>query len=504
MTMLAVLMCTIVVLSLTTAAIEQTVGSLSVTAQGRELVQTVDAANAGLEAELAVLHKYSTSAAGTTIPCSNSTATVASAADNSGVSSYTLSMTDPVGSAGSATSSGLVACSSSHTFTIPNLDPWYVLLQSVGTSVGGNANGLSNGRTLQALVEVADSSAVTTTTTTIFPTTTVSPTTTTVAPTTTTTLAATTYTSNASGQAVNLALGGTSVAYLTPATTANNNGTGSNSPSVVQPGVSLPVADNFVSVQAGTQIAEANTDGSSYSCAGALSSGRTLTGGSAAGACAVGGTGTAGVALNISGIPGVTAAADITVGTISIGGLTLNMDGATSWATGNAGGTSMTGNASLVNASVTVSATVTLLGIRTAVNATMALGLNSSLTGPTDLITAITNAIAGNSVLSPIASPLASSLSSALSLTADYQSTSGGVFTVSGLHIGIVGSTVSADLAKSTVGPNTVNTPATTTTTSTTVPATTTTTVPGATTTTSTTVALPANGVTVEYIKQVA
>ena len=505
MTMLAVLMCTIVVLSLTTVAIEQTVGSLSLTAQGRELVQTVDSANAGLEAQLAVLHKYATSGAGTTIPCTNATTTVAGAADNAGVSAYTLSMTDPVGTSGSATSSNLVACSSSHVFKIPSLDPWYVLVQSVGTSAGGNANGLASGRTLQALVEVADSSAVTTTTTTIIPTTTtVAPTTTTVAP-TTTTVAATTYTSNASAQALNLALGGTSVAYLTPATTASNNGTGSNSANVVSPTVSLPLADNFLVAPVATQIAEANTNGSSYSCAGVLSTGRTLSGGSTSGPCTVGGSGSGGVTLNISGLPGVSSVANITVGTITIGGLSLSLDGATSWATSNAGGSTMTGNASLLNASVTVSATVTLLGIRTAVNITLPLNLTSPLTGPTNLLTAITNAIAGNSILSAIASPLASSLSSVLSLTADYQSTSGGVLTVSALHIGILGSLVSADLAESTVGPNTINTPATTTTTSTTVAATTTTTtVPGATTTTSTTVGLPANGVTVEYIKQVA
>lgn len=500
--MLAVLMCTIVVLTLSTVAVQQTMSSIHVTAQGRELIQTADAANAGIQAELAVIHGLATAPAGTTIPCGNSKVTVATAGDPAGAASYTLSMTDP-GAQSSATSANLIGCSSSHVFKVPsNLDPYYVLLQAVGTSTGATANGLGSGRTLQALVKVADSNDMTTTTTLAPTTTTAATTTTTVAP-TTTTVAPSTYTSNASAQALNLALGGTSVTYALAATTATNNGSGSNSATVMSPTVSVPLADNFLTAPVATQIAEANTNGSSYSCAGLLSSGRTLSGGSTSGACAIGGSGSGGVTLNISGIPGVSSVADITVGTISIGGLTLNLDGATSWATGNAGGTSMSGNATLLNASVTVAATVTLLGIHTGVNVTIPLNLTSPLTGPTDLITAITNAIAGNSVLSAIASPLATSLSSVLSLTADYQSTSGGVFTVSALHIGILGSAVSADLAKSTVGPNTVNTPATTTTTSTTAPATTTT-VAASTTTTSTTVALPANGVTVEYIKQVA
>jgi hypothetical protein len=99
---------------------------------------------------------------------------------------------------------------------------------------------------------------------------------------------------------------------------------------------------------------------------------------------------------------------------------------------------------------------------------TIPLNLGSTLTSPTDIVKAITTAIAGNSGLSAIASTLQSALAPVLTLTGDYQSTSGGVFSVSALHISVLSGAGTADLALSRVGPNTVNTTTTTTTTTTT------------------------------------
>ncbi len=468
MAMLAVMMCVIVVVGLTTAAIQQTVGSLSMTSQGRNLIQTADAADAGIQAELAILRNLTTASAGTQVPCANSRVTVASAVDAAGVASYTLSMSDPGGQT-SAIPANLISCSSSHTFSVPSgLDPWYVLLQSAGTTVATQASGLG-GRTLQALVAVNDSNATVTATTTSLPTT------------TTTTVAPSTYSSNASAQAINLALlGGTVTLGITsPPTSATNDGSGSNGAVTFQPTVSIPGADNFLSVTLASQIAEANTDGSSYACAGVLAGAGTLTGGSG-GPCTTSAASN-GVSLNLLGLPGIGSLLATTVG-----GLSLNFDAVSSWATDNSGGTSPSGQATFVSASVTVTLP---LGLQTA---TISLNLPGVMTTPTNLLTAIVAAITGHGgLIGAVGGTISTLLSPALSLTGDYQSLSGGVFTESGVHLALLGTAATADLAKVTVGPNTINTP------STTVPSSSTTT-----STPSTTVGLPANGVTVEYIKQ--
>lgn len=526
--MLSVIMCISVITTLGVVALQQTFGDLAQTAEGRNLVQTVDAAMAGLQAQFAVLRGLDGASAGTAIPCNNATVTVASAADTAGVSSYALSMTPPGPDSG-AIAGNLLTCGSSHTFTIPSgQDPWYVLVQSVGTNI---STGLA-GRTLQALVQVDDSSAdggsggsdstTTTTSTTVPPgattTTTVAggggatTTTTTAAATTTTTTVGVWYDSAASAQTLNLALGnGTlSLVQSSPATSASNNGTGSNSTTIVQPAISIPGADNFLSAALGTEEAEANSDGTSYACAAVMSSGGSLSGGGSSGSCTTSDNTTGGVSINLYGLPGVSS----TISSL-VGGLTLNMDGVLSWATGNAGGSTLTGDATLVNPTITVTR---LLGLG---SVTIPINLTTPIVTATNLVTAITSALSGNPLLSGISSTLGAKLSSALSITADYQTLSGGVFSVSGLHISLLDKTGTADLAISTVGPNTSYTPSPTTTTTvaptttTTVAPTTTTTVPGSTTTTSTTtttvpatttttVALPPDGVTVEWIEQVA
>ena len=258
----------------------------------------------------------------------------------------------------------------------------------------------------------------------------------------------TTYSSAASAAALSLALAGSSTPYTVtyPATTATNNGSGTNSATTVQPSISIPGADSFLSVTAGTQIAEANTNGTSYSCAGVLSSGNTLSGGSSVGPCSVSGSGSGGISLNLAALPGVGTGINAVVGNLS-----LNLNGATAWASGNAGGTTLTGSAQLLGGSVTVS---TVGGL---VSQTIPLSLPATLSSPTNVVQAITTAVGGsaNPVIKALATPLQTALSGLLTLTGDYQTTSSGVLSVSALHISVLSGAGSGDLAIASVGANT-------------------------------------------------
>jgi hypothetical protein len=93
--MLAVLMAVLVVLGLGVVAVQDTVSGISQSAQGRVLVQTVDAAEAGIQAELAQIQKFdSTTPYPTQLPCSSGAVTVASASNRAGDSSYILSIAE--------------------------------------------------------------------------------------------------------------------------------------------------------------------------------------------------------------------------------------------------------------------------------------------------------------------------------------------------------------------------------------------------------------------------
>lgn len=262
---------------------------------------------------------------------------------------------------------------------------------------------------------------------------------------TTTPVTAETYDSAASATALDLALGGGTVSYTVtaPAATATNDGTGSNDPVVNQPTLAVPGADSFLSAAAATEIAEANTDGTSYACAGLLSSGQSLSGGSSSSPCSVTGAGSGGVSVNLAGLPGVGTAVDTLVS-----GLVLNLDGAASWASGGPDGTDLTGAAYLSGASVTV----TPVGGSAQ---TIALDLPAAITSATDLVQAITGAISASSTLASLGPALQTALSPVLTLTADEQTTANGVFSVSALHIAVLSGSGTGDMALSTVGPNT-------------------------------------------------
>jgi prepilin-type N-terminal cleavage/methylation domain-containing protein len=276
--------------------------------------------------------------------------------------------------------------------------------------------------------------------------------TTTSPPGTATTTTSTTNSSAATATALSLSLGAATVPYVVTPTSATNSGSGSNNPQSSQPLPSIPGADSFITASGTAQVAEANTDGSSYACAGVLSSGNTLSGGSWTGPCSTSGTGTGGISINLTGLPGVGSAISSVVG-----GLTLNLSGATSWASGNTGGTSLTGSASLSGATVKVT---TVGGL---VTRTLPLNLPSTLTTSTDVVKAITTAIGSSPAVAALATPLQAALAPVLSLTGDYQNTNNGVLTVSALHISELNGAGTGDLARTTVGPNTSNTTITTT-----------------------------------------
>ena len=263
----------------------------------------------------------------------------------------------------------------------------------------------------------------------------------------------TTCAANASATALTLALAGSSTPYsdTSPGSSATNDCTHPDQTISSQPTVAIPVADNFLSVTAATQIANAAKAGTSYACAGILSTGQSLGGGSSISGCNVSGGGSGGLSLNLAGLPGVgTAISGI------VGGLSLNISSVTSWAgDGLNSSPPPSGSAALAGASCTVS---TVGGL---VSQTLPLALAATLTTPTNVLQACTNAIAASSNLTikALASPLVTALTgSVLSITGAYQTTASGVLTESALHISVLNGTGTADLAKSTVGSNTQTT----------------------------------------------
>ena len=480
MAMLAVLMAVLVVVGLGVVAVQDTVSGISQSTQGSVLVQTVDAAEAGIQAELAKIQSYdSTTPYQTQIACANGAVTVASASNRAGDSSYTLSMTLPsstkpappfVPPGSSTPGTTLYPCSTNPEFTVPSGSRW-VLVQSTGSTVASTNEGV--GRTLQALISVGENPGGGTTPTTGPPAATT---------TTTTTVPSAAYDSAASAKALNL--GGLIQPYNSTPISAANDGSDSNTPVTAQGALSPPPADGVVAPQQ-SLVAEANTSGSSYSCASVLSSGDVMSGGSVTTPCTTSGS-TVGGSINFLTLPVVGSSLSSLVASMS-----LNFSSVTSWATGNAGGTSFSGSSTIVGASVTVKLLLGIISITTPVT------LPSPLSGSTDILAATLKAILNDPLLgSALSSTLSGVLTPVISVTGGYHSLVNGVFTQSGLHLAFLNDLgVTADLAMASVGPNTTNTPVTTTT----IPAVTTT-LPAATTTTLQPPPVP--GVTVVSIRQ--
>jgi len=187
--MLAALMCVIVVVALTTVAVQQSIGSLSSMAQNRKTLQTVDAAEAGLQYEINAIRAADADLPGAQVNCpvgdipvtlsqsGSSPTTVANDADAASMAYYTLAVTTGTTaptSANTCTNSGL---------KVPSGTPWYALIESSGFT-SATTGGPVAGQAVEALVKVnANNVAVTTTSSSTSTTSTTVPTATTLVPT---------------------------------------------------------------------------------------------------------------------------------------------------------------------------------------------------------------------------------------------------------------------------------------------------------------------------------
>lgn len=489
MAMLAAVVCMFVIVAITALAVQQSVGSLSGFAQGRKLLQTADAAESGVQKEISTIQSWLSSPNGT-IPCpggnsvtglpsgqgwvpagSGSPDQVANAAS---LGYYTLSLatsaTPPLGPPAALPASA--ACYGNNIAAPTGTAPWYAIAQAKGVSSATVGGTTATGRTLQALLLVHNYSASTSAyhrphtgarvvLIGLY------------------TSGTTTYTSNASAQSISFS------PLVTTPSAAAYTGSGSPDPNVVsssQPSTSIFSGESWLTAGALAQYAEADSSGASKSCAGLVASPGSIQVGSANPTCTTSGSpGATGVKLDLSTLPGVgsllSTLADVTIETSAM----------TSSASMGAGGSPTTGTASLGTLYVKVAV---VLGVTVTIPVTITSGPNQ------DLLSAVTTAITGDSaVIGLVTSTLVSTLKSALALTSNYQTTNAGVFSVSAIRVTILSGGVTADIAKSTVGPNRVTIPITTTTTA---PSTTTTTTLPTTTTT-----LPPNTVTVVWIRQV-
>ena len=495
MATLVAVVCLLVILSLTTVAVQQSVAGLSSFAQGRKLLQTVDAAEAGIQAEISTMQDWLTSPT-LTVPCPGGSPTSGLPSGEgwvpAGVSSsdsvvnaaslgyYSLSIatytTPPSGSPAELPSS---AGCYGRTFLAPVASSWYLVVQSKGVSSATTGGTTATGRTLQALLLVnrgsltgyhragpRDTSSGRIELVGFYSGTTP------------------TYTSAASAQAINFS------PLSTSASSASYSGSGppdANVASSSQPSTSPLSGESWLTLGALAQYAEADSSGSSLSCSGLVASPGTVPVGSGNPSCTASGSpGPTGVKLDLSTIPAV--------GTLlsPLADVTLETSAITSAASMGTGGGPATGSASLGSM---------YLRVAIPLGATVTLPLTFSSAPNQNLLSVITNAISGDAaVIGPVTSTLVSTLQNTFTLTSNYQSTtSAGQFEVSALHVTIPSAAVAADLAESTVGPNTFTSapppPTTTTVPPTTAP--TTTTVPPTTTT------LPSRDLTIVWIRQV-
>ena len=490
--MLAAVMCLLVIMVMTGVAIQQSIGSLSGFAQGRKLLQTSDAAEAGVQSEISVVQHW-LSAPNGTVPCAGGsavtglpsgtgwvpagTSSAGPVVDAASLGYYTLAVATYVNPpTGSPTL--LPTSDNCYNNTIPaptGASSWYALVQAKGITSATAGGTTATGRTLQALLLVHNyslagyhhsgsqpSSNGRVELVAFY------------------TSGTTTYTSNASAQAVNFG------PLASTPSIASYGGGGPPDPNNIsssQPANSIFNGESWLSGSALAQYAEADSSGSSKSCSGLVAPSGSIQVGSSNPSCGVSGSpGPTGVTLDLSKIPGLgsvlSSLADVTVETSAL----------TSSASMGTGGSPASGTASVGTVQVKVSV---VLGVTVTLSVTVASGPNQNLLG------AITSAISGDAmVIGPIALTIVSTLTANLGLTSNYQTTVGGVFSVSAIHLAVLSTASVGDIALSTVGPNAMTTGSPTTTT---IPPSTTTT---PTTLLPTTTTLPPNTLTIVWIKQ--
>ena len=288
-----------------------------------------------------------------------------------------------------------------------------MLITSIGTTTDTTGGGPSFGRKLKALVNVRNA------------------------------VNAVNATFSATGQGANIGLLSGHVAVGTPVITAN---AGNLTPSPNS--VTLLSGQSILTAGVLGAAAEAEGNGDTFACAGALSSsGATLQIGTSTGTCTPSGNSTSGVQVSLSPLLG------------ALSGITtvyLTADAISAYANEN-GNAVPTGGAIVTDVVVHVGITVLGLPVTVAVTVPIAGTKNENLV--TDIVTAI----AHNALLSAVVSTLTTALQSTLTLTTDAWTPSspsaGGTLSISALHIGVIGTTLTGDIGKVTVGPYTAAVP---------------------------------------------
>ncbi len=217
-----------------------------------------------------------------------------------------------------------------------------------------------------------------------------------------------------------------------PATAASNDGTQTNADQTASPLVSLLGTQDFLGPGALKEVAEANTDGSSYGCAGVVSPGAGIQVGATGKTCSATGNGTGGVTLDLGELPGLG-----TLATVAGGDIKVTVDSVV--ANGYRNGT----DTPVLDADV--AGITAQLGTGTPVNVPIPSGPNQNL------LTAVLSALAPQ--LGLLGTVVSNLITPVVTLTTNYQPT-GGVPTVTGLHVALLGTTAVVDLATVTVGPN--------------------------------------------------
>ncbi len=248
---------------------------------------------------------------------------------------------------------------------------------------------------------------------------------------------------------INLLNGTAAVDVPSSPTSATNDGTDSNAPVVGNPLLSALSGEHFLTAGALADEAEANSDGTSYGCAGLVSPNGGIQVGSKGDSCSATGTNTGGVTVNISTIPGIGSALS------SIADVKVTLNSMVAFAHDTAGSTP-TGLATLAGAKVSVKLLSGLLPTIT-VPLTLSGSPNENLL--TAIVNSLTSFLSANPLdvaLDPVISALSDSLKPILSLETNYQKTTpSGAFEVSALHIALLKDAGAvANLAEVTVGPN--------------------------------------------------
>lgn len=237
--------------------------------------------------------------------------------------------------------------------------------------------------------------------------------------------------SQATAQAVHATVAGLlNVDVSNPPTAADNDGTQTNTAVAASPLVSLLGTESFLGAGALKEVAEANTDGSSYGCAGVVSPGGGIQVGATGQTCSATGNGAGGVTIDLGAVPGLG-----TLSTLAGGDIKITVDAIT--ANGYVKGT----------ATPTLDASVANVFAQIGTGAKIPVNIGSAPNQ--DLLAAVLSAL--NPQLGLAGTAVSNLLTSVVSLKTNFQPND---HTVTGLHVALLGTTGIVDLATVTVGPN--------------------------------------------------